>query len=91
MSPCPTRNSNQEEGLPVNIIVDAPSTSSGTIETLAKPMPLVLHPSNSYDVLPDLAQAFNQLTDSLTSSKKYSIQAQVRELNQFDSSDTYKL
>ena len=81
-----------QETPPVDeVIVDAPSTSSGTMETPAGLTPLILYPGTLYNVLPNLTQAFIQLADSLNSSKKPSIQAQVRELDQFNDSDTCKL
>ena len=44
-----------------------------------------------YDALPDLTKAFGQLADSLNNTRKPSVQAQVREPDQFDRSDTCKL
>ena len=46
---------------------------------------------NTYDALPDLAKAFGQLADSLNNARKPSVQARVREPDQFDGSDTRKL
>ena len=44
-----------------------------------------------YDALPDLAKTFYQLADSLNNTRKPSVQARVREPDQFDGSDTHKL
>ena len=44
-----------------------------------------------YNALPDLAKAFSQLADSLNNTRKPSVQARVREPDQFDGLDTRKL
>ena len=48
-------------------------------------------PSIPYNALPNLAKAFGQLADSLNNTRKPSVQARVREPDQFDGSDTCKL
>ena len=55
------------------------------------PVPPEVIPGTPYDTLPDLTKAFGQLADSLNNTKKPSVQAQVRELDQFDGLDTCKL
>ena len=92
MPPCATRNSNREEDPPVKEIeTDSPSTSAGLLGTPGRPIPPETLPSMPYDALPDLARAFGQLADSLNNTRKPSVQARVRELDQFDGSDTCKL
>ena len=88
MPPCPTRNSNwTEDSLVEEVIDDAPIPSARLMETLVRVKPPEPYPSTLYNVLPDLTQALGQLADSLNSFKKPFVQAQVRELDQFDSSD----
>ena len=96
MPPCPTRNSNQEDDPSmVDFADNAPGPSTRLRETPVVVTPLEPHPEphpgTPYDVLPDLAQAFGRLTDSLNNSRKSSIQAWIREPDQFDGSDTCKL
>ena len=89
--PRPTRNSNREEDLVEEVETDSQSTSTGMLGTPVGPVPPETTPSTPYDALPDLAKAFGQLADSLNNTRKPSIQARVREPDQFDGSDTHKL
>ena len=91
MPPRPTRNSNREEDLVEDIETDSQSTSTGLLGTPVGPVPPETTPSTLYDALPDLAKAFGQLANSLNNTRKPSVQARVREPDQFDSSDTRKL
>ena len=91
MPPCTTRNSNQEEDPVEEVETDSPSTSGGLFGTPVRPIPPETFPSTLYDALPNLAKAFGQLADSLNNTRKPSIQARVRELDQFNGSDTRKL
>ena len=91
MPPHPTRNSNREEDLIEEVETDSQSTSTGLLGTLVGPVPPETTPGTPYNALPDLTKAFGQLADSLNNTRKPSIQAQVREPDQFDGSDTRKL
>ena len=91
MLPRPTRNSNREEDLVEEVETDSQSTSTGMLGTPVGPVPPETTPSMPYDALPDLAKAFSQLADSLNNTRRPSVQARVRELDQFDGSDTRKL
>ena len=85
-----TRNSNREEDL-IEVETDSQTTSAGLLGTPVGPVPPETTPSTPHDALPDLAKAFGQLADSLNNTRKPSIQARVRELDQLNSSDTCKL
>ena len=63
----------------------------GLLGTPVGPVPPEVTPSTPYDALPNLAKAFGQLADSLNNARKPSVQARVREPDQFDGSDTRKL
>ena len=91
MPPCTTRNFNWEEDLVKEVETDPPSTSEGLLGILIRPIPPEIAPSTPYDALPNLAKAFGQLADSLNNTRKPCLQAQVREPDQFDGSDTRKL
>ena len=69
MSLCATRNTNREEDPLMGDLTDnAPDPSTRLRESrVYTPEPC---PETPYDVLPDLAQAFGRLTDSLTNSRK---------------------
>ena len=88
MPPCTTRNSNREEDLIEEVKTYSQTTSAGLSVGLIPPEGT---PSMPHDALPDLAKAFGQLADSLNNTRKPSIQARVREPDQFDGSDTHKL
>ena len=91
MPPRATRNSNRED-LPIEELeADSPSISAGLLGTPARSVPPETFPSTPYEASPDLAKAFGQLADSLNNIRKPSVQARVRELDQFDGSDTRKL
>ena len=91
MPPCATRNSNWEEDLVKEVETYSQTTSAGLLGTPVGPVPPETTPSMPHDALPDLAKAFGQLADSLNNTRKPSIQARVREPDQFDGSDTCKL
>ena len=91
MPPHPTQNSNQEEGLAEEVESDSQTTSTGLLGTPVGPVPPEVTPSTPYNALPNLAKAFGQLADSLNNTRKPSVQARVREPDQFDGSDTHKL
>ena len=91
MPPRPTRNSNQEDDLIEEVESDSQTTSMGLIGTPVGPVPPEVTPGTPYDALPDLAKAFGQLADSLNNTRKPSVQARVREPDQFDGSDIHKL
>ena len=91
MPPRPTRNSNWEEDLAEEVESDSQTTSTGLLGTPVSPVPPEVTPSTPYDALPNLAKAFSQLADSLNNARKPSAQAQVREPDQFNGSDTRKL
>ena len=91
MPPCPTRNSNQEEDLVKEVETGSQITSIGLLGTRVGPVPPVTTPGMSYNALPNLAKAFSQLTNSLNNTRKPSVQAQVRQPDQFNGSDTCKL
>ena len=91
MPPRPTRNSNWEEDLAEEVESDSQTTSMGLLGTPVGPVPPEVTPGTLYDALPDLAKAFGQLADSLNNARKPSVQARVREPDQFDGSDTHKL
>ena len=91
MPPHPTRNSNQEDDTSmVDFTDDAPGLRETPVVTPPEPHSKP-HLRTPYDILPNLAQAFSRLTDSLNNSRKPSIQTQISELDQFDSSNTCKL
>ena len=91
MPPHPTQNSNREDNLIKEVESDSQTTSTGLLGTLVGPVPLEVTPSTPYDALPNLMKAFSQLANSLNNTRKPSVQAQVRELDQFNGSDTHKL
>ena len=91
MPPRPTRNSNWEEDLVEEVESDSQTTSTGLLGTPVSPVPPEITPSTPYNALPDLAKAFRQLADSLNNTMKLSVQAWVREPDQFNESDTHKL
>ena len=91
MPPCPTQNSNQEEDLAEEVESNSQTTSTGLLGTPVGPVPSEVTPSTPYNALPDLAKAFGQLADSLNNTRKPSVQARVREPDQFNGSDTCKL
>ena len=90
MPPRPTRNSNREDDLVEEVESDSQTTSTGLLGTPVGPVPPEVTPGTLYDALP-LAKAFGQLADSLNNTRKPSVQARVREPDQFDGSDTRKL
>ena len=90
MPPCPTRNSNGEEDLIEEVESDSQTTSTGLLGTLVGPVPPEVTPG-TYDTLPNLTKAFGQLANSINKTRKPSVQARVREPDQFDGSDTCKL
>ena len=89
--PHPTQNSNWEEDLAEEVESDSQTTSMGLLGTLVSPVPLEVTPGTPYDALPNLAKAFGQLAASLYNTRKPSVQARVREPDQFNGSDTRKL
>ena len=91
MPPLPTQNSNWEDDLVKEVESDSQTTSTGLLGTPVGPVPPEVTPGTPYDALPDLAKAFGQLADSLNNTRKPSVQARVREPDQFDGSDTRKL
>ena len=91
MPPRPTRNFNREEDLAEEVESDSQTTSTGLLGTPVGPVPPEVTPGTPYDALPDLTKAFGQLADSLNNARKPSVQAQVREPDRFDGSDTCKL
>ena len=91
MPPCPTRNSNREDNLVEEVESGSQTTSTGLLRTPVGLVPPDITPGTPYDALPDLAKAFGQLADSLHNTRKPSVQARVREPDQFDGSDTCKL
>ena len=91
MPPCPTRNSNREEDLIEEVETDSQTTSTGLLGTPVGPVPPETTPGTLYNALPNLTKAFGQLANSLNNTGKPSVQARVRESDQFDGSDTRKL
>ena len=70
---------------------DSQTTSTGLLGNPVGPVPPEVTPGTPYDALPNLTKAFGQLADSLNNTRKPSVQARVREPDQFDGSDTRKL
>ena len=91
MPPRPTRNSNREDYLTEEVESDSQTTSTGLLGTPVSPVPLEVTPGTPYNVLPNLTKAFGQLAYSLNNTRKPSVQARIREPDQFNRSDTCKL